>query len=75
MKVYERLRHYIESNGLKFNFVADKAGINPKRFYRIINGDAILTADEFEHICRQGLSIDPGYFFQEKFLKTKNKSA
>lgn len=71
--MYERIRGYIESKGLKFNFVAEKADINPKRFYRLINGNAPLGIDEYEKICK-GLSVEPGYFFKDFFLETKNNS-
>jgi len=71
MKMHERIKQYIESKGLKLNFVADKSGIKSKRFYRLINGDAPLNVDEYELICN-GLNVDPGYFFKQKFLETKN---
>lgn len=69
--MHERIRQYIESNGLKLNFVAEKSGINPKRFYRLINGHSPLTVEEYEIICA-GLTVDPGYFFKQKFLISKN---
>ncbi|KEK13058.1 helix-turn-helix transcriptional regulator [Lysinibacillus sphaericus] len=71
MKIHERIKQYIDSCGLKLNFVADKSGIKPKRFYRIINGDAPLNVDEYEMIC-SGLNVEPGYFFKQIFLETKN---
>lgn len=71
MEMHERIRDYIESNGLKLNFVAEKAGINPKRFYRLINGSAPLVVKEYEIICT-GLTVEPGYFFKEYFLESKN---
>lgn len=71
MKIHERIKQYIDSCGLKLNFVASKSSINTKRFYRIINGDAPLNVDEYELICN-GLNVEPGYFFKQKFLDTKN---
>lgn len=73
MKVHERIRRYIETNGLKMNYVADKSSIELKRFYRVINGDSILSADEYEQICT-GLNVEAN-FFKEKFLVSKNKTA
>lgn len=70
MKIHERIKQHIDSCGLKLNFVADKSGIKPKRFYRIINGDAPLNVDEYELICN-GLNVNPGYFFNKNFLETK----
>lgn len=74
MKMYERIRNYIESNGLRLNFVAEKAGIAPQRFYFIINGKTKLMIEEYEQICRKGLSVDPGYFFTQKFLDSKKNA-
>lgn len=71
MEMHERIRDYIESNGLKLNFVAERSGINPKRFYRLINGSAPLVVGEYEVICN-GLSVEPGYFFKDYFLVSKN---
>ncbi|MFJ7661980.1 helix-turn-helix domain-containing protein [Lysinibacillus sp. NPDC097162] len=73
MKVHERIRRYIESNGLKMNYIADRSSIELKRFYRVINGDSILSADEYEKICI-GLNVELD-FFKDKFLFSKNKSA
>lgn len=71
MEMHERIRNYIESNGLKFNFVAERSGINPKRFYRLVDGSAPLVVDEYEIICK-GLSVTPKYFFEDFFLDSKN---
>lgn len=73
MKMHQRIKQYIEKRGLKMNFVADRAGINPKRFYRLVNGDSPLVVDEYEMICI-GLDVDMGYFFGNEFLETKNLS-
>jgi transcriptional regulator with XRE-family HTH domain len=71
MEIHQRIRSYIQKKGLKFNFVAEKSDINPKRFYRLMNGDSPLSLDEYEKICL-GLEVEPGYFFNEKFLESKN---
>lgn len=63
--VYERVRSYLQSNGIRFHFVADKAGISRDRFYRLMDGRSPLKVDEYEIICRAGLSLHPGYFFDE----------
>lgn len=66
MNMSERIRRYIESNGLKFNFVADKCGIEPKKFYRLISGKTAMSVDEYERICTRGLSLAPSYFFETR---------
>ncbi|MEB2281081.1 hypothetical protein LAV73_13900 [Lysinibacillus xylanilyticus] len=74
MKMYERIRHYIFSNGLKLNFVAEKSNIEPKKFYRVINGETKLLADDFELICK-GLEVAPEIFLKDNFLETKKITA
>ncbi|WCK53880.1 helix-turn-helix transcriptional regulator [Aneurinibacillus sp. Ricciae_BoGa-3] len=72
MKMYERIRNYAEENGLRFNHLADKANIERKRFYRIINGQTAMTAEEFEKIFINGLSLEERDFFNKKFLVSKS---
>lgn len=71
MEIHQKIRNYIQKRGLKFNFVAEKSDINPKRFYRLMNGDSPIGIDEYEKICA-GLEVDPGYFFNQNFLVSKN---
>lgn len=73
MEIHQRIRSYIQDNGMKFNYVAEKSGINAKRFYRLMNGESPISLEEYEKICT-GLNVDPGYFFQEKFLISKKLS-
>lgn len=74
MKIHERIRHYINDNGLKMNYVAERSSIELKRFYRVINGDSTLSADEYEKICK-GLNVEPKNFFNPELLVSKNKTA
>lgn len=71
MEMHERIKSYIESNGMKLNFVAERSGIKPKRFYRLVDGSAPLVVGEYETICK-GLSVEPEYFFKDFFLDSKN---
>jgi transcriptional regulator with XRE-family HTH domain len=63
MSINEKLRDYIESNGLKFKFVADKADIPEGKFYRLINSETRITADDLGKICK-GLEVDPSFFLK-----------
>ncbi|MGE7114729.1 helix-turn-helix domain-containing protein [Lysinibacillus sp. NPDC047702] len=74
MKMHERIRQYILNNGLKINYVAEKSNIELKRFYRVINGETKLLADDFELIC-EGLGVAPEIFFKNNFLETKKITA
>lgn len=75
MNMNQRIRHYIKSNGMTFTFVANRAGIDVKKFSRFMSNKQPMTTDEYEKICRDGLQIDPKYFFDKKFLDSRNKTA
>lgn len=74
MKVNERMRKYIASNGISMKHVADKSDIPQKKFYRIINGKTKMSVDEYESICK-GLNVKTSYFFNEKVSENENISA
>lgn len=57
-----KLKTYIKDNGLKLGYVAEKSGIDPKKFSRIINGQQRLTVEELEIICKKGLAVNPSLF-------------
>lgn len=63
MSINEKLRNYIESNGLKFKFVADKAEISEGKFYRLVNSETKISAEDLGKICK-GLGVDPSFFLQ-----------
>lgn len=75
MSMNQRIRQYIKSNGMTFKFVADRSGIDVQKFSRFMNDKQAMTVDEYEKICRDGLRLEPSYFFEKKFLETRNKSA
>lgn len=75
MNMNTRIRHYIKSNGMTFTFVAERAGMDIKKFSRFMNNKQDMTMDEYELICKKGLLLEPTYFFSKKFLETQNESA
>lgn len=57
--VNARLRDYILASGLKYQWVAERAGIPYMTFSNMINGRRKLTADEFFRVCDVlGVSAD-----------------
>jgi transcriptional regulator with XRE-family HTH domain len=62
MNMNIKLKKYIQENGLKYSYVAEKAGIDHQKLSRIINGQK-LSVEEFEIICKKGLSVSPSIFF------------
>ena len=61
MKVYEKVRAYIEHNGLKQKVVAEKAGISSTTFNAIMNGKRTLYADDLRAVCL-ALNVSPELF-------------
>lgn len=51
------IKKYLTENGIKQNFVAEKAGMSPELFRRSLDGSRKLQADEFIAICSV-LSLD-----------------
>lgn len=75
MSVNQRIRRYIKENGMTFTFVAERSGFDIKKFSRLMSNRQEMTTDEYEKICKDGLKVDPGFFYGPKFLETKNRTA
>lgn len=71
MNVYEKVRAYLDDNGLKQVTVAQKAGISKVTFNAIMNGKRTLYADDLRAICL-ALNVSPELFID---VKTKCKPA
>ena len=65
MGVYEKVRSYIDENGLKQVSVAQKAGIPKATFNAILNGKRTLYADDLRAICL-ALNVSPEIFIDVK---------
>lgn len=65
MKVYEKIKKYMEENGIKQNYVSEKTGIPENTLSSTLNGKRKLSADEFFSIIL-ALGIDPSYFVIKK---------
>jgi DNA-binding Xre family transcriptional regulator len=64
MNMNNKLREYIQENGLKYAHISKKTGIDYRKMSRIINGHTKLTVEEFEMICEKGLNVKPSIFFE-----------
>lgn len=51
MNAQERIGEYLEQNGIRQTFVAQKSGIDVAVFNRIILNKRAMRADEYEKIC------------------------
>ena len=65
MRVYQKVRAYIDDNGLKQVVVAKKAGIPNATFNAIMNGKRTLYADDLRSICF-ALNTSPETFIDVK---------
>lgn len=74
MKLHEKINRYLIDHGIKQTFVAEQIGMSVKTLNSILLGRQRLNADVYERICRDGLKIDPGYFFEDKVLDTKTNA-
>lgn len=63
MCVYEKVRAYIDSQGLKQVAVAQKAGIPKTTFNAIMNGKRTMYADDLRAICL-ALNVSPELFIE-----------
>ena len=61
MCVYEKVRDYIDANGLKQVAVAQRAGISNVAFNAIMKGKKTLYADDLRAICL-ALNVSPEIF-------------
>lgn len=61
MKVYQKVKAYIDANGLKQVVVAGKCGISAVTFNAIMNGRRKLYADDLRAICL-ALNVSPEVF-------------
>lgn len=65
MYVYEKVRAYIEDNGIKYVAVAKKAGIPVSTFSAIMNGKRTLHAEDLKAIC-EALHVSSTTFITPK---------
>ena len=65
MGANEIIKAYIEDNGIKRSFVAEKIGMSPVLLGRSLEGKRKLQADEFIAIC-EVLSLDLDFFKKSK---------
>lgn len=61
MTINEKLCRYIEENGIKQSYLAQKTGLSVDVISKTLNGNRRLLADEFLAIC-ETLKIDPNIF-------------
>jgi len=63
----KRIRAHILTSGTSMKSISAKAGIPEKRFYRLMDGTSMMSADEVERLCKiEGLELEPNEIFLVK---------
>ena len=65
MYIYEKVRAYLDENGIKQVSVAHKAGIPVTTFNAILNGKRTMYAEDLKAIC-EALHISATTFIETK---------
>ena len=63
LRVYEKVRAYMDEMGYKQVTIAEKAGIPKATFNAILNGKRVLYADDLKAICL-ALNVSPELFIE-----------
>ena len=63
MRIYEKVKAYIDENGYTPSTVAKEAGISIIKFNDILEGKTTLYADDLRAICI-ALNVSPEVFVQ-----------
>ncbi|MBQ8663316.1 MAG: helix-turn-helix transcriptional regulator [Eubacterium sp.] len=56
-----RVKKYLDDNGIKYSYVAEKINMPMNMFSPLLNGKRKMTAEEYLLIC-QAIGVDAGYF-------------
>lgn len=59
-----RIKEYLQENGIKQSFVADKTGFGISKINRICNSDATITILDYCKICKV-LGVPLEYFLKD----------
>ena len=61
----QRIKEYLDENGIKYSYVADEIGIQKSTFSAMLNGRRKIVADEYFDICRV-LRVELGFFMEDE---------
>jgi transcriptional regulator with XRE-family HTH domain len=65
MKVYQKVRAYLDENGIKQNVIARKSNISVTTFSAIMTGRRKMYADDLYAIC-YALKVKPEEFIESE---------
>lgn len=64
--VKQAIANYIQSNGIKSAFLAQKTGMSAQSICNALKGKRKLEVDEYAKIC-EALGVNYDFFFQREF--------
>lgn len=64
MTVGEKIKVYLDEHGIKYNFIAEKIGIEPPAFSKVLRGTQNIDCVQYYIICKT-LAVPMETFFQE----------
>lgn len=71
MRVYQKIKKYLEENGIKQKFLSDKTGIPENTLSMMLSGSRKIDADELVKIVIS-LNLDANYFIKDVSNEEKN---
>lgn len=59
-----KIKKYLDINGIKYSFVAEKIKMPMNMFSPLLNGKRKMTAEEYLLIC-EAIGVDANYFSEQ----------
>lgn len=59
--VGKKIKKYLDENGIKYSFVAEKIGMPMNMFSPLLSGKRKMSAEEYLLICK-AIGVDASYF-------------
>lgn len=63
--VGKKIKKYLDENGIKYSFVAEKIGMPMNMFSPLLSGKRKMSAEEYLLICN-AIGVDAGYFDEKE---------
>jgi len=67
LNINQEIKNYLDANGIKQRFLANKAGLSEKTLSYILTGRSRLTTEVYQKICN-ALDLPLDYFWRKKIV-------
>lgn len=65
--VGQKIKKYLDDNGIKYSFVADKIGMPMNMFSPLLSGKRKMSAEEYLLICK-AIGINANHFSEQEVV-------